>query len=77
MVMRAKILAMLAEGAKALRLDMNAKVHARLVQWEELKADLKKRGAEIYSVPHRTYHEEYITYSTDISNLPDDAVKIV
>ncbi len=56
---------------------MNAKVHARLVQWEELKADLKKRGAEIYSVPHRTYHEEYITYSTDISNLPDDAVKIV
>ncbi len=77
MVMRAKILAMLAEGAKALRLDMNAKVHARLVQWEELKADLKKCGAEIYSVPHRTYHEEYITYSTDISNLPDDAVKIV
>ncbi len=71
MVMRAKILAMLAEGAKALRLDMNAKVHARLVQWEELKADLKKCGADIYSVPHRTYHEEYITYSTDISNLPE------
>lgn len=74
--MRARILAITSDGFKRIKLDMNREIMEKLLVWDELLADLKNSGAEIFCVPHRTYHEELIHYSTDNFALPDDAVKI-
>lgn len=74
--MRAKIMGMRVDGAKRIRADMNADVFAMLLQWDELKEDLRGLGLEIYAVPHRTYHENVIKYKTEDFEIPDDAVKI-
>lgn len=74
--MRATLLNLIVDGAKKIRLDMNADVFKRLTEWRELRDELKSRGAEIYAVPHRTYHEEQIKYRTDDFDIPYDAVKI-
>ncbi|MDE7329583.1 MAG: Rne/Rng family ribonuclease [Clostridia bacterium] len=74
--MRAKILDYIADGVKSLRLDMNADVFSRLNGWREFLNDLNGLGAEIYAVPHRTYHEELIRYKPAPFDIPDDAVKL-
>lgn len=76
--LRAKILSHVAEGARSLRIDMNNEVLAKLLSWEELRKDLQSRvnGAEIYAVPHRTYHEEQFSIRKDSFEIPPDAVKI-
>lgn len=74
--MRAKLLNIIADGANKIRLDMNKDIHKLLLESQLLLEDLKIRGAEIYAVPHRTYHEQQIVYKTDEFNIPDDAVKI-
>ena len=74
--MRAKLLNLIADGAKKIRMDMNADVCKRLAEWRELVQDLTARGAEIYAVPHRTYHEELIKYRLDDFDIPPEAIKI-
>ena len=74
--MRAKLLNLIADGAKKIRMDMNADVCKRLAEWRELAQDLTVRGAEIYAVPHRTYHEELIKYRLDDFDIPPEAIKI-
>lgn len=74
---RTKILDCIADGNKVLRLDMNADILEKLIRHEQFIADLKSRGAEIYAVPHRTYHEEKVVYKPLPFEIPTNAVKIV
>ncbi len=76
--LRAKILGHVADGARALRIDMNHEVLTKLSNWEEFRSDIavKANGTEIYAVPHRTYHEEQYNMRRDSFELPDDAVKL-
>lgn len=76
--LRAKILSCVADGARSLRIDMNNEVLAKLLSWDELRGDIAARvnGAEIYTVPHRTYHEEQYNIRKDNFEIPDDAVKL-
>ncbi|MDE6356379.1 MAG: Rne/Rng family ribonuclease [Clostridia bacterium] len=77
--LRAKILSHVAEGARSLRIDMNNEVLTKLLSWDELRNDLHTRAssAEIYAVPHRTYHEEQFNIRRDVFEIPPDAVKII
>lgn len=74
--MRARLLSIICEGVKRIRLDMNKDVLEKLLSWQYLLDDLKTRNTEIYCVPHKTYHEELINYTADNFSVPDDAVKI-
>lgn len=74
--MRAKLLNIIAGGARRIRLDMNRDIYTLLLNSPLILEDLKKHEAEIYAVPHRTYHEHQITYRTDEFDIPEDAVKI-
>lgn len=78
MGLRARLLNELADGAKAIRIDMNNEVLNTLLKWNELLADLKERanGVKIYAVPHRTYHEEQLNIRVNDFDIPSDAVKI-
>lgn len=75
--LRAKLLSYAADGVKSVKLDMNADVLQRFLNWNELKEDLKNTGLTVYAVPHRTYHEENIRCRMDKFELPDDAVEII
>lgn len=79
MQLRAKILDAIADGASAIRIDMNAEILEKLLNWTEYSDDLKKRcgNAEIYAVPHRTYHTDQINLRINGFDLPDKAVQIV
>jgi len=76
--LRAKILERLSDGAHSLRIDMNNDVLSKLLGWKELRGDLSTHvnGAEIYAVPHRTYHEEQFNIRKDDFEIPPDAVKL-
>ena len=78
MGLRARLLNALADGAKAIRIDMNNDVLDKLLKWSELLADLKEhaKGVKIYAVPHRTYHEEQINIRVDDFDIPSDAATI-
>lgn len=78
MGLRARLLNELADGAKAIRIDMNNEVLNTLLKWNELLADLKEHadGVKIYAVPHRTYHEEQLNIRVNDFDIPSDAVKI-
>ncbi|MDE7083364.1 MAG: Rne/Rng family ribonuclease [Clostridia bacterium] len=77
--LRAKLLNAFADGAKAVRIDMNADVLNKLTNWQEFLTDLKERapGVKIYAVPHRTYHEEQLNIRLNEFDIPSDAVKIM
>ncbi|MBD5585637.1 MAG: Rne/Rng family ribonuclease [Clostridia bacterium] len=76
--LRAKLLNLIADGAKRIRLDMNADVLSKLMRLPEIKEEIQKKafGVELYAVPHRTYHEEQINLRADEFDIPHDAVKI-
>lgn len=78
MSLRAKLLNAVTEGAKAIRVDMNAEVLNKLIEWRELLADLKARlaGVKLYAVPHRTYHEEQFNIRVDDFEIPSDAITV-
>ena len=78
MGLRARLLNALADGAKAIKVDMNNVVLDKLLKWSELLADLKEhaKGVKIYAVPHRTYHEEQINIRVDDFDIPSDAATI-
>lgn len=77
--MRAKLLDIIADGAKSVRIDLNAEILEKLSAWREFIGDLKERcgNTEIYAVPHRTFHPEQINYRINSFDLPDKAVKII
>ena len=75
--MRTKLLNLIADGASKIKMDMNRDIFKALLGWDDIMTDLRALNAEIYAVPHRTYHEQLINYSTDNFDIPDDAVKIV
>ena len=66
------------DGATAIRVDMNADVLARLTEFGAMLADLRTRcrGAKIYGVPHRTYHEEQLNFRTAEFEIPKEAFQI-
>jgi len=74
--LRAKIFDMLTDGAQSILVEMNRQVFDAMQNWREYLDDIKARAgeAEIYFVPHRTYHEEQFTFAVDKFKLPDDAV---
>lgn len=74
---RAKLLNLISGGAKRIKMDMNAEILAKFSEWRELIGHLNKRGAEIYAVPHRTYHEETVHYIADEFETPAEAIKLV
>ena len=74
--LRAKVLNFIAEGAKALRVDMNRDILLYMLDWRAFTDNLKSLGLPIYAVPHRTYHEQLINYRADEFDIPDDAVKL-
>ncbi len=76
--LRAKLLNMYAGGAKDIRIDMNNGIFARLMDWKELREDLRAHagGAKIFAVPHRTYGEEKIVLKEAPFNVPYDAVEV-
>lgn len=76
--LRAKLLNMYAAGAGDIRIDMNNEVCARLMDWDEMRADLRQHagGAKIYAVPHRTYGEEKTVVKEAPFNVPYDAVEV-
>lgn len=76
--LRAKLLGMYACGAGDIRVDMNIDVFSRLMDWTEMRNDLKAHsgGAKIYAVPHRTYNEEKTVVKTAPFNIPYDAVEV-
>lgn len=78
MGLRAKLLNIFADGAKSVRIDMNADVFNKLLSWREILADLKARaaGVNVYAVPHRTYHEEQLNIRLNDFDIPSDAVKL-
>lgn len=78
MGLRARLLNELADGANAIRIDMNNEVLNTLLKWNELLADLKEHadGVKIYAVPHRTYHEEQLNIRVNDFDVPSDAVKL-
>lgn len=78
MGLRARLLNELADGAKAIKIDMNNEVLNTLLKWNELLADLHEHanGVKIYAVPHRTYHEEQLNIRVNDFDIPSDAVKI-
>ena len=53
------------------------RLHAELEGWKELKEELKKLlpEAELYSVPHRSFHDEQLYCNT--GEIPYNAVKIL
>ncbi len=77
--LRAKLLNIIADGATAIRLDMNADILNKLLKWQDLLTELKSRAADvkICAVPHRTYHEEQINFRLDEFDIPSDAVRII
>lgn len=76
--LRAKLLKAAAEGAAKIRVDMNGEVLEKLSGWKEMLEDIATRthGAEIFAVPHRTYHEEKLVINTSFDDIPPDAVKL-
>lgn len=76
--LRGKILDAVADGATALRIDMNADVLERLLKWQEMLDDFKARAKDvkIYAVPHRTYHEEQFNLTLNKFEIPSDAVSV-
>ncbi len=76
--LRAKLLGLVTDGATAIRVDMNADVLARLTEFGAMLADLRTRcrGAKIYGVPHRTYHEEQLNFRTAEFEIPKEAFQI-
>lgn len=77
---RTELLNLCADGAKTIRMDMNAETLARLTEWRELLNDLNSRlNCAIYAVPHKTYNEDTVKYRTDIadSEIPDNAIKLI
>ena len=76
--LRAKLLDIFADGAAAVRIDMNAEVLEKLSAWRELLEDIKSHcgNTEIYAVPHRTYHPEQINLRIGVFDLPDKAIKL-
>ena len=77
MELRARLMSLYADGARKLRADMSAALHAELEGWKELKEELKKLlpEAELYSVPHRSFHDEQLYCNT--GEIPHNAVKIL
>lgn len=76
--LRAKILNAVADGAKALRIDMNADILNKLLTLPEFLSDFKTRtaGVKIYAVPHKTYREEQFNIRADDFEHSDKSVKI-
>lgn len=76
--LRARLLNMYAQGAGDIRIDMNNEIFARLMDWQEMREDLRAhaKGAKIYAVPHRTYNEEKINVKAAPFNVPYDAVEV-
>lgn len=76
--LRARLLNMYAAGAKDLRIDMNNEVFARLIDWRDMRDDLRahSNGAKIYAVPHRTYNGDKINIKEAPFNVPYDAVEL-
>lgn len=77
--LRAKLLNAVADGATAIRIDMNNEVLNKLLSWHDLVSDLKAHaaGIDVYAVPHRTYHEEQINIRLNEFDIPSDAVSIL
>ena len=63
-----------ADGIRASELEEK---FAELEGWKELKEELKKLlpEAELYSVPHRSFHDEQLYCNT--GEIPHNAVKIL
>jgi len=79
---RAEILSLAADGAAAVRIDMNAEILSSLESWEELICDLKARcpKTEVFAVAHKNYDYAQVNFrlSTDPEfSLPDGAVKLI
>lgn len=76
--LRTQLLNMFAEGAGDIRIDLNNEIFARLMDWKEMREDLRAHanGAKVYAVPHRTYNEEKIAVKAAPFNVPYDAVEI-
>ena len=76
---RAKILALIAEGNNTLCLDMNFDVAQKLINSQAIIDDLKSRApqARIYIISHRTWGEEKVTYRCESGGsfaLPEGTV---
>lgn len=77
--MRAKILNLIHDGAKEIRLDVNDEVCTRLLEWREMLDDLKTHCADahICAVPHRSYRFEQYTLTPAPFTYCYNAVQIV
>lgn len=81
-VMRAKLLNLVADGNKIIRVDMGSELLERLSEREEILTDLKERCGEvrIYAVAHKSYNEDQVYYrceGEDNFNIPENAVRLV
>ena len=76
--MRAKLLGLVADGEQYIRVDLNAELLEKISARQEFFEDLKARsyGAYISFVPHKSYSDDKINYSTGIDKLPPDVLKL-
>ena len=77
--MRARLLKAYADGAKEIKIDMNAEVFGELFGWKEFISDLKDRlcGAKIYAVPHATYGEDQLHLTVKDFSLSGKAQRLI
>jgi ribonuclease G len=62
---RARLLELLSGGNDSITIDMNYNLAHKLIAWSEMVESIKVSypNAKITIVPHRTYHEDTITYT--------------
>ncbi len=77
--MRARLLKAYADGAREIKIDMNAEVFGELFGWKEFISDLKDRlcGAKIYAVPHATYGEDQLHLTVKDFSLSGKAQRLI
>ncbi|MBO5328752.1 MAG: Rne/Rng family ribonuclease [Clostridia bacterium] len=68
--LRARLLNLLVEGHKNVFIDLNFDVANKLLAWKEFIDELKEKHiqARIYLIPHRTYHEEHVSFRSENSS---------
>lgn len=80
-LLRAELLNKLTEGAQAIVIDMNRNVTEFFLKNKMMKDDLARfPDRRIYLVPHRTYHEEEVrfsTYNDETGKVPSDAIRVI
>ncbi|MDE6613559.1 MAG: Rne/Rng family ribonuclease [Clostridia bacterium] len=80
---RTKILNLAADGVKIIRVDLNAEVFEKLVQWTELLEDIRAVAdckLEVYAVPHKSFEYDRVNLrasSYDEFSILRRAVKIL